>query len=113
MTFELLIDLTCIAPQHSGSSAGLGSNSRHARHESFTLASRLPRPHANLRTLNHSKFSVPQSPDKVSPGHELMTHRLRVCDHDHQTSTMVFWESRRFVKFNILLNEARGNSINP
>ncbi|GFX11409.1 hypothetical protein TNCV_2804701 [Trichonephila clavipes] len=36
-TFELSTDLTCIAPFHDGYSAVLGSNSRHAGHESVTL----------------------------------------------------------------------------
>ncbi|GFV72784.1 hypothetical protein TNCV_1232981 [Trichonephila clavipes] len=36
-------NLICITPLHGGSSAVLGSNSRHAGHEFVTLTTRLPR----------------------------------------------------------------------
>ncbi|GFW99835.1 hypothetical protein TNCV_3420641 [Trichonephila clavipes] len=42
-TFDLSTDLMSIASLHDGSSLVLGSNSRHARHESVTLTTRLPR----------------------------------------------------------------------
>ncbi|GFT77270.1 hypothetical protein TNCV_3165661 [Trichonephila clavipes] len=34
-TFQLSIDLTCIAALHGGSFVALGSNSRHAKHDSI------------------------------------------------------------------------------
>ncbi|GFW62226.1 hypothetical protein TNCV_4421151 [Trichonephila clavipes] len=52
--------LTCIAPFHRGSSAVLGSNSRHAGRESVTLAARLPRPLLSLKALNLNRFNTHQ-----------------------------------------------------